>query len=317
MDDDALARLLEEQSGVVARRQVLALGGRPCDLERLVRRREWVRVLPGVFLHHTGEPTWLQRAWAGVLLHWPAALDGESALSAAVGPGWRRHREESPIRIAVDESRKIVPVTGYVVRRTAGFGALVQWNLGPPRVRVEEAALDVAARTPTDLGAVALLADVCQSRRTTAARLLDALAGRRRLRRRDWLDRVLHDLADGTCSVLEHGYLTRVERAHGLPRAHRQHRAVSHLGLTLRDVDYDPLPLIVELDGRLFHDSAGQRDRDLDRDLDAAVDGRDTIRLGWGQVFDRSCRTAGRVATLLNRRGWTGTAQPCGPGCSL
>ena len=45
-----------------------------------------------------------------------------------------------------------------------------------------------------------------------------------------------------------------------------------------RDVEYDDF--VVELDGRLFHDDTAARDRDLERDLDAAVEGKDTIRLG-------------------------------------
>jgi hypothetical protein len=73
----------------------------------------------------------------------------------------------------------------------------------------------------------------------------------------------------------------------------------------------------VELDGRLFHDSAAQRDRDIDRDLDAAVHGRTTIRLGYGQVFDRPCVTARRLAVLLHQRGWRGSATPCGSDCAV
>jgi hypothetical protein len=92
--------------------------------------------------------------------------------------------------------------------------------------------------------------------------------------------------------------------------------AATSVGRVYRDHEYD-VGQVVELDGRLFHDSARQRDRDLERDLDTALDGKDTRRLGWGQVFDRPCSTAGKVATLLVRRGWTGTPQPCGPECQV
>jgi hypothetical protein len=85
--------------------------------------------------------------------------------------------------------------------------------------------------------------------------------------------------------VLEHGYLTKVERPHQLPVAERQTRLGSTLGVIYRDARYETFE--VELDGRLFHSGVEQRDRDLDRDLDAAVDGRSTVRLGYGQVFSR------------------------------
>lgn len=131
------------------------------------------------------------------------------------------------------------------------------------------------------------------------------------------MDGVLDDIAHGTCSLLEHGYLTRVERAHGLPVGDRQTPRTSDRGSEYRDVTYPRLDLEVELDGRPFHDNAHQRDLDLDRDLDAAGQGRLTVRLGWGQVFDRPCRTAGRMAALMRARGWDGVLLRCGPECRL
>ena len=316
MCTDRLRDLLALQSGVISRRQVLDGPEVPADIERMLRRREWIRLLPGVYVDHTGEPTWQQRAWAGVLFHWPAALAHDSALRAGAGPGWRRYDERGLIQIAVDEDRKLGAVEGYRLRRLANFQDKVRWNLGPPRMRLEEAALDVASERATEFGAIELLADVCQSRRTTAARMLEAASGRKRLRRRRWLIEVLEDISEGSCSVLESGYLNRVERAHGLPPAARQ-VAAHDRGPLYRDVDYLPFALIVELDGRLFHDTAGQCDRDLDRDIVAAVDGRRTVRLGWGQVYERPCWTAEQVGVLLRARGWRGQPQQCGPECGI
>jgi hypothetical protein len=164
---------------------------------------------------------------------------------------------------------------------------------------------------------IGLMADLCQTRRTTATRVRQALDARVRYPRRGWLGGVLDDVADGTCSVLEHGYLAKVERAHGLPPARRQVLRVSDRGTELRDVSYPELDLEVELDGRLFHDSARQRDIDLDRDLDAVCLGRLTVRLGWGQVFGRPCRTAARLARLMQDRGWSGVPRSCGPTCAV
>ncbi|HYJ26327.1 MAG TPA: hypothetical protein VEW73_01355, partial [Nocardioides sp.] len=115
----------------------------------------------------------------------------------------------------------------------------------------------------------------------------------------------------------EHGYLRRVERAHGLPLAERQHADRIAGGRVYRDARYASYGLDVELDGRLDHTALGQRDRDLDRDLESATTGRRTIRLGWGQVYDRPCRTAGHVARLLALGGWTGTPKRCSPDCPV
>jgi hypothetical protein len=91
--------------------------------------------------------------------------------------------------------------------------------------------------------------------------------------------------------VLEHGYLTRIERPHGLPVGTRQEGSVTTQGHVLRDVVYRAYGRVVELDGRLFHDTAGQRDADLDRDLDAAVAGQATVRLDGVRVYDRPWST--------------------------
>ena len=317
MDQHAIEQLRAEQHGVISRRQLEHLGAAKADIDRMIRRRELVRLLPGVYLDHTGEASWVQRAWAGVLHCWPAALTHESAVRAAAGPGWRRHRDDGPVHVAVAAGRKRLSPPGYVVHRIRDLAGRVQVNPGPPRVRLEDAVLDLAEDAITEFDVVGILADVCQSRRTTARRILDRLAARSRFRGRDWIAAVLADIGDGTCSVLEFRYLSAVERAHGLPRARRQRFEPGEVAPCYRDVDYEDHGLIVELDGRLFHDSAGQRDLDLDRDLDAAVDGRDSVRLSWGQVIDRPCRTAQRVGLLLRRRGWHGVPRRCGPDCGI
>ena len=304
--------LLAQQSGVVSRRQLIGLGAEPHDLQRMLRRRDLTRVHDGVFVDHTGPLNWLQRAWVGVQLAWPAALSHDSALRAADGPG-RHGRDDALVHLAVDRGRAVRVPSGYVLHRLGGFEEKVQWNASPPRIRVEEALLDVAAHAKDDLTAIAVLADAVQARRTVPARIRSALDARARIPRREFLHGVITDVQSGTCSVLEHGYLTLVERPHGLPTARRQLRD-SVRGPVLRDVVYVAYDQVVELDGRQFHDSAAQRDADLDRDLDAATSGRSTVRLGWGQVYGRPCATAVRVGSLLNARGWVGHVQTC-PRC--
>jgi hypothetical protein len=310
-----VAELLSVQSGVIARRQALGCGLKSHDVRRLLRRREWATVHPGVYVVHTGPPTWLQRAWAAVLITDQAALCHRSAMRAAAGPGTRDAADDGPIHIAVDRSRTVEPPPGVVRHYVTGLQGRVQWNASPPRVRIEEAVLDLAAAASDDFAAIAALADAVQSRLTTAPRILEALQSRSRISRRDFLARVLADVAAGSCSVLEQGYLERVERAHGLPAGSRQVRA-SARGPIYRDVEYPLFGTVVELDSRLFHDSPRARDRDLDRDLDAAVDGKVTVRLGWGQVFGRQCETAPRIGRILQSRGWRGRPTPC-PHCAV
>ena len=304
---------LHLQAGVIARFQALGAGLSDADIRRMLRRREWARVHPGVYVDHTGPLPWLQRAWAGVLVAWPAALSHESALHAVRRVSRPDPSRHEPIQIAVDRQRALRAPRGVVAHRLSHFDDVVSGHTHPPRVRLEHAALDVAAEAPDEQAAVVTLADLVQARHTTADRLLAALAARPRIARRPLLVTVLGDVAAGTCSLLEHDFLTRVERAHGLPRAQRQVHE-SRRGSVFRDVVYQAFGLVVELDGRLFHDSARARDLDLDRDLDAALDGLLTVRLGWGQAHVRPCDTASRLGRLLRQRGWSGSPRPC-PSC--
>ncbi|MCC9184866.1 hypothetical protein MMAG44476_25624 [Mycolicibacterium mageritense DSM 44476 = CIP 104973] len=302
-----VGEVLRQQDGVISRRQALDAGLAEHEIRRLLRRNEWARVHAGVYVEHTGPLIWMQRAWAAVLYAAPAALCLESALGA----------QSLPIHVAVERQRStLVEPVGVRIHRVAHVHDRVLWNVSPPRMRYDEAALDVACRAASELDAIAVLADACRSRRTTARRLLRTLDSRGRLPRRRWLRAVLLDLADGTCSVLEHGYLVRVERPHGLPKATRQKRSTSSLGVCYRDTEYGQR-LIVELDGRVYHDSATRRDADFERDLDAAVDGRSTVRLSYGQVFNRPCQTATKIAQVLRRHGITVAGHPCGPACAF
>ncbi|MCR1785170.1 type IV toxin-antitoxin system AbiEi family antitoxin domain-containing protein [Nocardioides carbamazepini] len=317
---DEIDELLDRQDGVIARRQVLAAGWTQTRIARMLRRREWVPVHPGVYVSHTGPLTWQQRAWAAVLACWPAALGGWSAVRAHEGPGRRIPPDDAPIEVVVRHGRHPVRLPGVRVRRSRRFDEAAQLHASPPRQRYDDAIIDLADRARDEVRAVAVLADACGGRRTTADRLLRRATEMSRLARRDLIVAVLADVAEGTCSVLEHAYLTRVERPHGLPPGLRQVADVGADGRrVLRDVVHGGTRprwrQVVELDGRMFHDSSTARDRDLERDLDAALGGADTVRLGYGQVVGRPCATAGKLARLFALRGWQGAPRTC-PDCA-
>lgn len=297
------------QDGIVTRAQLRNDELQPHDVKRLVRRRDLVPVHRAVYATHTGVLTWRQRAWAGALALRPAALWGPSALAVLES---REPMSDAPLHLAVDHDRRVTQLPGVVLHRVVGLGPRVRWSASPPRMYVEEAALDVAATAPDEFAAVAALADVVQRRLTTAARLSAALETRVRAPRRRWLAEVLDDLEQGSDSVLEHRYLVRVERRHGLPRGRRQARLPG--ATAVHDVLYEAARVIVELDGRAHHSLVRDRFADLDRDATALLVGHVTVRLGWGQVVGQPCRTATQIAALLSLRGWEGALRPC-PDC--
>ncbi len=299
--------LLERQSGVVARRQLIDGGVDDNDIRRWVRRRELARVHTGVYVNHTGPLTWSSRAWAAVLFHWPAALAHDSVIN----------RAGDVIHVAIDQSRTASRLVRVRVHRLARFEERVQWNLGPPRVRVEDALLSRCADAATRVDALAVLADGCRRRITTPTRLAAELCRHPTVARRGWLIEVLDEAAEGVQSLLESGYRRRVERAHGLPRPDRQRTERTEDGVVHRDVAYERFRLVVELDGRIGHELSHDRWDDQDRDLLVAGDEVMTLRLGWRHCETTPCRTAGRLARVLRTRGWRGRPHRCGPSCQL
>lgn len=300
-----LKELLDRQDGVVSRRQLLQLHARDHDIVRMLRRRELARVHDGVYVNHTGELSWAQRAWAVVLSAWPAALSHESALPKP---------PTTPIHVAVALGRTPTALPGVRFHRMADLEARVQWNRSPPRVRVSHAVIDVAIGRQRIDERFKVLADACQSRQTDVGHVRDALAERRRVPGRPVLLELLDDLAAGACSVLERGYL-ELERRHGLPDGDRQQSVAEGGRSAYLDVRYRAYALRVELDGRAFHDTAGARDADAERDLDGRVESDElTVRLTYGQVFGRGCATIQKVAKLLEKRGWSSTYVDC-PDC--
>ena len=224
-----------------------------------------------------------------MLFHGEAALCDRSALDMA----------GDPIHVAIEHPRKGGPLRGVVLHRLTRLHERVQWHRCPPRLRLEEAALDVAGAALTRQRAIDVLTEVCNRRATTPQRLLEAMDARQRMPRGSELRRALHDVAAGMHSALETLLLRRVVRPHGLPVGRRQVRQVTQRGVVYRDVLLDGFGVVIELDGQAWHGDPAARARDMARDLTAAGQGLLTVRLGWTQVHDEPCATAAELAAVL------------------
>lgn len=205
---------------------------------------------------------------------------------------------------------------GLTLVTRANLEAVVQPVPWPPRLRLEEAVLDVAERQPDEGAAIAVVLAAVQRRRTTPARLRAALAARPRYRRRELISEVLTDAADGVHSLLERRYLQRVERAHGLPRAVRQFRELTADGVRYRDLRYEEQQVVIELDGVIAHPDDARR-RDDARARGIVLAGDVPLVYGWTEVVGTPCQVATEVAAVLVTRGWSGSPRRCGPTCTL
>lgn len=315
INEAALRFLLRTQSGVAQVAQLANAGVTNADLKRMVRQRELVRVDHNIYVNHTADLTPLQQAWVAVLRCGPvgtAGLADESALAIA-------HRSDgstirSPIHVAVAAHHKVAPIPGIRVHRVSNLDDELQKHGRPPRLLPAYAALRAASRLTDQVVQIALLADAVNRRSTKPRDLQKALAKLPRLTGRAQIAALVDDLAEGTCSVLEHAYLTKVERPHGLPKPDRQRRRSKSGKSEFRDLEYPEFGLVIELDGRAFHEGVDAWDNDHERDLDDIVDQKDTIRLGYGQVIRRGCATAAKLNVVLRNHGWDGHAIQC-PSC--
>ena len=305
---------LQSQSGVVSRQQAREAGWPEGTIDQRLRSGIWQRLQPGAYATFTGCPSREAKLWAAVL-----SLGSGATLS---------HQTAAEIHGLIDKPVKRIHVSipadrrpgrgqmirGVTIHRSRGLVPEWQppWRL--PRTTVEDTVLDLVAAARTFGDAYGWISRAVGRRLTSPQSLSKALAGRRRIRWRAWITAALEDAADGVHSPLERNYVHGVERAHRLPRAHRQ--AKRRLGNGNRYLDnlYEDYGVCVELDGIAAH-PAENRWKDTHRDNAILIQGTETLRYGWPDTTEHRCRTALEIAAILRRHGWKGTLSPCSPTC--
>ncbi len=226
-------------------------------------------------------------------------------------------RPGRPTHVTVPASRCPPPIPGLIIHRSRQAARIRHPSRLPPLTRIDDTIIDLTQSADNLEEAISWLTRAVGGRVTTPARLRDCLDGRARLRWRELLSAALVDVEAGCHSPLELAYLRKVERAHRLPRSHRQARRnpTRHDSGRYDDVRYVDYATRVELDGRAAHPEH-KRWRDMRRDNAAAEEGDHVLRYGSADVNEHPCRVAAQVATVLRAGGWTGSPHRCGkPGC--
>jgi len=307
-----ISALAQRQAGAISRPQLIDAGLSPQLIIRRLERGRWQQLYRGVYATFSGLPpreTWL---WAAVLSAGEGAV--LSHQTAAELHGLLDHPTDA-IYVTVPSNRRIA-THGVIIRTSNRVEQARQPNRALPRTSVEETVLDLAQLAPGFDDVCGWITKACAKRLTTEEKLRTALAMRKKMRWRAELDDVLAAAGSGIHSVLEYRYLRDVERAHGLPRSRHQVRAVIDGKVVYRDAYYEEYQVAVELDGRLAHPDE-ERWRDSHRDTQAGVQGVQTCRYGWRDVYARACQTALLQAQILRRRGWRGIPKPCSASCPV
>ena len=183
----------------------------------------------------------------------------------------------------------------------------------PRRLRLEEALLDVASRERRVEAVLMPVFRAIQTRKTTAAKIADALARRRAHGRRRLLEEVLEEVRAGIQTPLERRYLRDVHRPHGLPAVTCNQQQSDGRVNRYRDFGYEGWDVVVEVDGQEAHPRE-ENFRDRRRDNAVVVIGARTLRYGWAEIAVDPCGVAAEVVAVLRLRGWRGTPRACGPG---
>lgn len=300
------------QAGVITSKQALRAGLSRNAIVSKVGNGRWRRVYRGVYVTFTGPLTRDAQLWAAVLFAGKGAkLSHETAAEIL-----RLTDRRSPlIHVTIPAGRRVIPPPGMVIHISSSV--VLGWRFArgiPPHTFAEETIIDLV-HAATDLDAViAYVTGAFGRNLTSEARLVTEVAGRKRLRWRENLDKIIPAGAGGTRSPLEYHYDEDVAHAHGLPAARKVPFLKPNGSKGYRDRSHEGYGLVIELDGKQFHPDEF-RGADEDRDNHATATGRATLRYGWIDVTRKACETARLEADALRTRGWTGALKPCSPTC--
>lgn len=294
-----VARLAEEQHGVVGRWQLVDIGLSERAVEHRIAVGRLHRVARGVYAVGHGRITQLGRWMTAVLASGPGAVLSHRSAAALWGI-------RGPVAGAVDVTMPHRSTSSDRIRRHLA-------ELPADEVTVHEGiAVTSVPRTIFDLAATSSVDRVEHDiRQIEYLRLYDRLSlldlverypGRRGLRRvRAALARLEALPAGRTRSRLEERFLPFLRR-YGLPRPHLNDWITVGERRFEVDCHWSGTGQVVELDSWEAHGtrSAFREDRARDRVLRTA--GYDVTRISWAQLDDEPDAVASDLRRLLTRR---------------
>jgi very-short-patch-repair endonuclease len=281
-----IARIAARQHGVVSRAQLLAVGVGPHAIKYRVAHNRLHRLHNGVYAVGFIPATPLPRAMAAVLAGGPQAVLSHRSAAAL----WELGRWTMPLELTAPAKRAR---RGIHCHKSVLSREDTTTNHGLP--------VTTPARTLVDLADV--LDDRALTRATNEAQVRGLVTAEqiaeqvsrspgRRAQTRLSLHLPGHNAP--TRSVLEDRFLELL-REHGLPAPAVNQRVHGHEvdALWLRQ------KLIVELDGRAFHDHADAFEHDRARDATLLAAGYRVMRITWARLRQDPAAEAATLRALL------------------
>jgi very-short-patch-repair endonuclease len=300
-----LGLLARRQAGAFSFAQLIELGYPRSTIVSRLRRDVWERRLPGVYAVPGVPRGRAHQLWVRQLAVGPAATVTHE--SAAICAGAER-LAEPPYTLTVPH-RWHHAVPGAFVHQIDDLAPhhRSSWN-GLPVSRPARAVVELAAtQSAGTIGRV--LDDLLRLRRTTVAQVASVF-GEVARPGKPGLTKLVEVLEERSGTyVPPHSELERllfdILRAGGLPEPRRQIRLPGRERVHgIADAGYDDVCLLLEADGRAWHDRVEAARRDRERDQQAARHGWLTLRFVYGQMVDEPDEVCAVVDDTRRSRLW-------------
>jgi hypothetical protein len=164
------------------------------------------------------------------------------------------------------------------------------------------AAIRAAMYARTDRAAALVMAMSVQQRLLTGDALVWQAERLNRHKRRPFIVRIAHDIADGAQALGELDF-AELCRRYGLPAPDRQSLRQNALGRWYRDVEWDLLGVVVEIEG-MHHDAPENAVEDSLRQNEFTIDREAVLRIPLLGLRVAEAAFMGQVERMLVRAGW-------------
>lgn len=292
--------LLAYQRGVVASTQASAIGLTAAGLRHRYRPGgPWQRLLPGVYLTATGEPTSEQLQTAALLYAGqPSVVTGPAAL--------RHYQLRSPqtrrIDVLVPAARQCASHSFVAVRRTRRLPDAQTRDLAIGYVAPARAVADTVLGLTAESEVRAVVASAVQQRRCTVAELAEELRDGP-VRGSALFRSVLAEVADGIRSVPEADFRALVMKA-GLPRPLFNATLYLHdQFLATVDAWWPKFGVAVEIDSREWHLAPESWEYTMERHRRLTAAGVRVIHVSPRQLRTEADRILRDIAAALQAGG--------------
>jgi very-short-patch-repair endonuclease len=295
MNED-IRDLLRRHRGVITRVDARTVNV-PHLVDYAIRAGYLERIYPGVYAATPVDPRTRRRA-AIVFSRRRAGLSHTTALAV-----WGLNHDDDVVHVTTAPTNRFA-AEGLVVHRRNGFAldpGHVRYLDGLPVTRLEQSIVDswpllaVGQRRDPVIRAVT-------DRRTTPARLREALDGSPRLRDQAALANLVHLLAIGCHSPLEMWGHDHVFSGPGMPRFRRQVPVRLDDRTVYLDVYAEAEKVNFEVDGTGSHTTLADRERDLRRDAALAALGILVVRFSHHRLVHDAAAVRLEVLAILAAR---------------